>query len=56
VILTGTDNDIVGLRAIQMGAQDYLVKGSFNARTLARCVRYAIARADRGRGRIFASG
>ena len=44
VVLTGNDDDAVGLDALQCGAQDYLVKGHVDGRTLARSIRYAIER------------
>lgn len=44
VVLTGNEDDAVGLDALQCGAQDYLVKGHVDGRTLARSIRYAIER------------
>lgn len=44
VVLTGLDNEEVGLAAIQAGAQDYLVKSSFKADELSMAIRYAIER------------
>jgi two-component system, sensor histidine kinase and response regulator len=44
VVLTGLDNDEIGLQAVQAGAQDYLVKGEVDARLLVRVLRYAIER------------
>ena len=44
VIMTGMDDEELGTRAVDMGAQDYLVKGKVNADTLLRSVRYAVAR------------
>jgi diguanylate cyclase (GGDEF)-like protein len=44
VVLTGTDDESVGLQALQSGAQDYLVKGRVDGQVLARSVRYAIER------------
>ncbi len=41
IVLTGNDDDELGLEAIQMGAQDYLVKGEYKPRTLVRSLRYA---------------
>ncbi len=51
VVLTGTDDETVGLEAMSSGAQDYLVKGHVDGRVLARSVRYAIERM-RGEKRI----
>jgi diguanylate cyclase (GGDEF)-like protein len=44
VVLTGTDDETVGLAALQSGAQDYLIKGQVDGQVLARSVRYAIER------------
>lgn len=45
VILTGVDDDRSDLEAVHAGAQDYLVKGTFDARLLIRTIRHAIERA-----------
>jgi sigma-B regulation protein RsbU (phosphoserine phosphatase) len=45
VVLTGLDDESVGLDAVQRGAQDYLVKGHVNAGLLARSACYAVERA-----------
>jgi two-component system, cell cycle sensor histidine kinase and response regulator CckA len=42
IVLTGLHDDAIGVRAMQEGAQDYLVKGELDARALARAARYAI--------------
>ncbi len=44
VILTGLDDEIITLRAMQEGAQDYLVKGQVTGDLLVRSMRYAIER------------
>jgi DNA-binding response OmpR family regulator len=44
VVLTGNDNEALGLRAVQDGAQDYLVKGQVSGPVLHRSLRYAIER------------
>ena len=44
VVLTGADDEALATRAIQEGAQDYLVKGRFGADALGRAIRYAIER------------
>ncbi|MBP8950831.1 MAG: response regulator [Armatimonadetes bacterium] len=44
VVLTGLDDHTVALRAVQEGAQDYLVKGEVDGHALVRSLRYAIER------------
>jgi diguanylate cyclase (GGDEF)-like protein/PAS domain S-box-containing protein len=44
ILLTGLDDEGIGLEAVEKGAQDYLVKGQFNAGMLTRSIRYAIQR------------
>jgi len=44
VVLTGLGDETVALQALQEGAQDYLVKGEYDARLLTRALRYAIER------------
>jgi two-component system sensor histidine kinase UhpB len=44
IVLTGLDDETTGLNAIQVGAQDYLVKGKTDGALLARTMRYAIER------------
>lgn len=44
ILLTGLDDEVLGMQAVQGGAQDYLVKGQFDGRLLARAVLYAIER------------
>lgn len=44
VVLTGNNDETMGLDALQSGAQDYLVKGHVDGRLLARSIRYAIER------------
>ena len=44
VLLTGSDDEDLGLQAVQAGAQDYLVKGRIDAMILARTLRYALER------------
>jgi signal transduction histidine kinase len=41
IVLTGTDDDELGVRALQGGAEDYLVKGQVDTRLLVRAIRYA---------------
>src|ERR1700731_4457719 len=44
VVLTGLDDETLAAQALQEGAQDYLVKGQIEARSLKRALRYAIER------------
>lgn len=45
VVLTGRDDDALAAEAISAGAEDYLVKGHFDAAALERCVRHSVVRA-----------
>jgi two-component system, sensor histidine kinase and response regulator len=44
VILTGLNDEEIAIRALQQGAQDYLVKGHADGQLLARALRYSIQR------------
>jgi len=44
VVLTGLDDESVAAQSLQEGAQDYLIKGQIETRTLVRSLRYAIER------------
>ena len=44
VLLTGLDDEELGIQAMRDGAQDYLVKGPLDGDLLARALRYAIER------------
>lgn len=44
VVMTGLDDDRSAADALRCGAQEYLVKGHFNERALARVIGYAIER------------
>lgn len=44
IVLTATGTDEIGLRAVQLSAQDFLLKGDFNYLTLDRAIVYAIER------------
>jgi signal transduction histidine kinase len=56
VVLTAMNNEAAGLKALQHGAQDYLLKDQADANTLARSLRYAIERkqAERERADLLA--
>lgn len=44
VVLTGFKNEIIGIQSVRAGAQDFLVKGDFDARGLVRTIRYSLQR------------
>jgi len=44
VVLTGRDDESLAALALQEGAQDYLIKGQIDSRSLLRALRYAIER------------
>ena len=44
IVFTGFDDETLAIRAMQEGAQDYLVKGQVNGDLLTRSMRYAIER------------
>lgn len=44
VVLTVLDDEALGVRLIQAGAQDYLIKGQVTSQLLARSLRYAVER------------
>jgi diguanylate cyclase (GGDEF)-like protein len=44
VVFTATDDEVLATRMVQAGAQDYLVKGSIDARLLGRTLRHAMER------------
>ena len=44
VVLTGLDNETIGLQALQIGAQDYLIKDQITGSLLVRSIRYAAER------------
>ena len=44
VVLTGANDETLGIRAVGEGAQDYLVKGQADDRVLARSLLYAVER------------
>lgn len=44
VIMTGMEDESLGMEAVRMGAQDYLVKLQIDGKTLIRSIIYAMAR------------
>src|SRR3984957_14638666 len=44
VVLTGLDDETLATQALQDGAQDYLLKGLIDSRSLLRSLRYAVER------------
>lgn len=44
VVLSGLDDETLAVKAVQEGAQDYLVKGQVDGNSLVRSIRYAIER------------
>jgi putative nucleotidyltransferase with HDIG domain len=44
VVLTGIQDEDLGVRAVSLGAQDYLVKNAVHAGVLGRVLRYAVGR------------
>jgi serine phosphatase RsbU (regulator of sigma subunit) len=44
LVLTGANDESLGVGAVTAGAQDYLVKGQVDGTMLGRCIRYAIER------------
>ncbi|MBL0342023.1 MAG: PAS domain S-box protein [Bacteroidetes bacterium] len=44
VVLSGHQDKVIAIETMKMGAQDYLVKGTFNAILLGKAINYAIER------------
>lgn len=44
IVMTGQADEQVGIKALQTGAQDYLIKGQVDGRLLIRVIQYAIER------------
>jgi len=44
IVLTGTEDDSVGMDAVKFGAQDFLIKGKIKSKTLRRSINYSIER------------
>jgi two-component system, cell cycle sensor histidine kinase and response regulator CckA len=46
IVLTGLEDEVLAIQAMQQGAQDYLAKGEVNGSLLTRAMRYAIERSQ----------
>ena len=44
IVFTGADDEAMGLEAVRLGAQDYVIKGEADGWLLARAIRYATER------------
>lgn len=44
VILSGQDDEVLAMKALHQGVQDYLVKGTISSNSLDRAMRYAVER------------
>jgi len=44
VVLTGLNDEVAAVKALERGAQDYLIKGQVDGHLLARALRYAVQR------------
>lgn len=46
IVLSGLDDEALALRTVELGAQDYLVKGQVDQSLILRSIRYAMKRAE----------
>jgi DNA-binding response OmpR family regulator len=44
IVMTGMNNSVVGIQSVKAGAQDFLVKGDFDSRSLVKTIRYSLQR------------
>ncbi|CAN5774132.1 hypothetical protein BH10CHL1_BH10CHL1_23150 [soil metagenome] len=54
IVMTASDDSSLTTQALQMGAEDYLIKGQFHREILLRSIGYAISRKE-GRNALLAS-
>jgi two-component system cell cycle response regulator len=47
VVTTAVRSEKIGIEAVQMGAQDYLIKGDINHKTMVRAIVYALVRNEK---------
>lgn len=46
IVLTGLQDEELGIKTVKMGAQDFLVKGQFDGKVFTQSIRYAFERAQ----------
>ncbi len=46
IVLTGNEDQSLAMNALNKGAQDYLIKGSYTLETLSRTIKYAVERSQ----------
>lgn len=44
IVFTGQDDETLGVNAVNAGAEDYLIKGQTDSKSLVRAIRYAVGR------------
>jgi len=44
VVLSGQDDEVLAMKAVHQGVQDYLIKGNLSSKHLERAIRYAVER------------
>jgi signal transduction histidine kinase len=44
VVLSGQDDEVLAMKAVHQGVQDYLIKGNISSKHLERSIRYAVER------------
>lgn len=55
IVMTSINDEQLGVKAIRMGAQDYLPKGNFDSGLLARAIKYSVERSTYCTG-LFSPG